>query len=132
MDRYSTNLPIIEQTSPRSAVLCGPERRRRWSAEEKARVVAESLAPNAVASAVARRHGIHPNQLYGWRRELRVATAATTPPPPEFVPVSLVAVSDRVGSPAVEITVAGAVVRAVPGVDLGLLSDVLRVVRSLG
>jgi transposase len=63
-------MPIIEQTSPRSEVLCGPERRRRWTAEEKARVVAESLVPNAVASEVARRHGIHPNQLYGWRRLL--------------------------------------------------------------
>ena len=68
MDRYPSNLPIIEQSKPRSEVLCGPERRRRWSAEEKARVVAESLVPNAVVSAVARRHGIHPNQLYGWRR----------------------------------------------------------------
>lgn len=38
MDRYPTNLPIIEQRSPRGEVLCGPERRRRWTAEEKARM----------------------------------------------------------------------------------------------
>ncbi|WP_425491393.1 transposase [Nitrospirillum iridis] len=48
-------------------MLEGPERRRRWSAEEKARIVAESLEPDAVASTVVRRHGMHRNQLYGKR-----------------------------------------------------------------
>lgn len=84
MDRYPTNLPIIEQI--RTEVLSGPERRRRWTFEQKARVVAESLAAGAVASEVARRHGIHPNQLYGWRREVREATAPT-----EFVAVTVAA-----------------------------------------
>jgi transposase len=84
MDRVPTNLPIIEHTSRRTEVLSGPERRRRWTFEEKARVVAESLAPNAVASEVARHHGIHPNQLYGWRREVREAAA-----PAEFVTVTV-------------------------------------------
>jgi transposase len=59
-DRYPTNLPIIEQTSSRAEVLSGPERRRRWTFEQKARVVAESLVAGAVAHDVARRHGIHP------------------------------------------------------------------------
>jgi transposase len=84
MDRYSANLPIIEHTSRRTEVLSGPERRRRWTFEEKTRVVAESLAPNVMASEVARRHGIHPNQLYGWRREVREAAAPT-----EFVAVAV-------------------------------------------
>jgi transposase-like protein len=53
-----------------SRVLAGPERRRRWSWEEKARIVAKSLAPDAVASAVARRYGLRPNQLYAWRKAL--------------------------------------------------------------
>ncbi len=114
-----------------SEVLHGPERRRRWTADEKARIVAESLAPDAVASAVARRHGIHPNQLYGWRRELRVATAVTTTPLPDFVPVALTAEPTMAG-PAVEIAFCGAVVRAVPGVDLAFLNDVLRVVKAQG
>ena len=43
----------------RVEVLAGPERRRRWSWEEKARILAESLAPDAVASAIARRHRLH-------------------------------------------------------------------------
>lgn len=86
MDRYPTNLPIIEHTSGRAEVLAGPERRRRWTLGEKARIVAESVAPGVVASEVARRHGVHPNQLYGWRRELREATAPT-----EFVAVTVTA-----------------------------------------
>ena len=51
-------------------------------------------------------------------------------PLPDFVPVSLTA-EPRMPSPAVEIALSGAVVRAVPGVDLVFLSDVLRVVRTL-
>lgn len=54
-------------------VLSGPERRRRWSAWEKARVVEKSLQPGAVVKAVARRHAVHPNLLHHWRRQVRQA-----------------------------------------------------------
>ena len=47
----------------------GPARRR-WTAEAKARIVAESMAPGANVSAVARRHEILPQQLYAWRRKV--------------------------------------------------------------
>ncbi len=67
VDRYPSNLPIDEHIVRRVEVLAGPERRRRWSWEEKAQIVAESLAPDAVASAIARRYGLHRNQLYAWR-----------------------------------------------------------------
>ncbi|GHU05895.1 transposase [Alphaproteobacteria bacterium] len=129
MDRYQTNLQINEPNIPRGEVLSGPERRRRWSAKEKARIVAESLLSNAAGSAVARRYGIHPNQLYGWRRELRLAMPQMAAPFPEFVPVSLTE-EVKVPDPVVEILVGGVVVRASPGVDLAFLSDVLRVVRE--
>jgi transposase len=46
------------------------ERRRRWSVEEKRRLVAAAFAPGAVVSDVARRADIHPNQLYRWRQDL--------------------------------------------------------------
>ncbi|WP_410051726.1 transposase, partial [Bradyrhizobium sp.] len=46
-------------------------RRRRWSAESKARIVAESQAPGAVVSEVARRHGLSPSQLSAWRKAAR-------------------------------------------------------------
>src|ERR1700761_7415050 len=51
-------------------VITSVERRRRWSAAEKERLVAASLEPGAVISALAREAGIHPSQLYGWRRQL--------------------------------------------------------------
>jgi transposase-like protein len=51
----------------------GSERRRKWSAQEKAEIDAESLAEGAVASEVARRHGLSPQQLFGWRGRLRDA-----------------------------------------------------------
>jgi transposase len=52
-------------------VLSGRERRRRWSAAEKVRMVEESLAPGSRVSEVARRHDIHPNLLHLWRRQAR-------------------------------------------------------------
>ena len=50
-------------------VLSGPERRRRWSAAEKLRMVEESLSAGAIVAEVARRHDVHPNLLHLWRRE---------------------------------------------------------------
>jgi transposase len=49
-------------------VITSVQRRRRWSAEEKAEIVQETYAPGMSVSLVARRHGIAPNQLFTWRR----------------------------------------------------------------
>lgn len=49
----------------------GVERRRRWSAEAKARLVEETLVPGAVVSEVARRHGVSQSLLFTWRRQAR-------------------------------------------------------------
>jgi transposase len=57
-----------------ATVLSGPERRRRWTAAEKARIVEESLAPEADVTEVARRHDVHPNLLHAWRRQARNGT----------------------------------------------------------
>jgi transposase len=58
----------------RLEVITGPERRRRWSAEQKRAIVAESLAPGAVVTEIARRADICPGQIYRWRREIRVGS----------------------------------------------------------
>uniref|UniRef100_UPI0035226345 transposase n=1 Tax=Methylobacterium sp. NEAU 140 TaxID=3064945 RepID=UPI0035226345 len=50
--------------------------RRIWSADAKAAVLDETLWPGAVVSVVARRHGLTPQQLFGWRREARRALEA--------------------------------------------------------
>lgn len=54
----------------------GVERRRRWSAEAKARIVEETLVPGAVVSEVARRHGVAQSLLFTWRRQARAVTSA--------------------------------------------------------
>lgn len=50
----------------------GVERRRRWSKDEKARIVEETLLPGAVVSEVARRHDVAQSLLFAWRRRARV------------------------------------------------------------
>lgn len=57
-------------------VLSGPERRRRWSSEEKATIVAEAILPGARVSEIARRHGISRSLLYTWRREAEHAVGS--------------------------------------------------------
>jgi Transposase and inactivated derivatives len=59
-------------TNGRIEVITSVERRRRWSTAEKQQLVSASLEPGASVSAVAREAGIHPGQLYGWRRQLGV------------------------------------------------------------
>jgi transposase len=59
----------------RIEVLSGPERRRRWSAEQKQSIVAEAFAPGASVYEVARRVDLVPSLIYRWRQELRSATA---------------------------------------------------------
>ncbi|APH74979.1 hypothetical protein BSQ44_26090 (plasmid) [Aquibium oceanicum] len=55
----------------RFEVINGAMGRRRWSADDRARILEETLAPGAVVSAVARRHDLTPQQLFTWRREAR-------------------------------------------------------------
>jgi len=52
----------------RIEIITGTERRRRWTAAEKLRIVEETLTSGESVSAVARRHGVAPNLLYRWRR----------------------------------------------------------------
>src|SRR3954454_20771458 len=53
----------------RVEVITPVQRRRRWSTEEKVRIVEETYLPGNSVSLVARRHGIAGNQLFTWRRE---------------------------------------------------------------
>src|SRR4051795_9268362 len=74
----------------RLGVITGDGRRRRWSLEQKAQIVAESLDPATTSSAVARHYGLHASQLFVWRQQLqRTALAAETVRGSGFVPVLL-------------------------------------------
>src|SRR5262249_58778513 len=60
--------------------------RRRWfSRDDKARIVEETLAPGAVVSEVARRHGLTPQHVFTWRRQARQLRTTRTDEP-QFVP----------------------------------------------
>ena len=52
----------------RVEIITSIQRRRRWTASEKVRIVEETFEPGMTVSLVARRHGIAPNQLFTWRR----------------------------------------------------------------
>ena len=54
----------------RVEIITGRERRRRYSAEEKVRLVEETARPGMTVSAVARFHGVSPSLLFGWRRRM--------------------------------------------------------------
>jgi len=58
----------------RVEVITGPERRRRWSEEQKRQIVGEAFAPGGVVAEVARQTGICAGQIYRWRKELREAS----------------------------------------------------------
>ena len=126
-----SNLPIDGHSFRRVEVLTGVPRRRRWSAAEKAAIVAESLAPGAVASTVALCHGLHRNQLYMWRRQVRSgALGKAGAPGLDFVPI--VAESRAVSRTATNaIEIGGAVLRADAGVDLAFLGKVIRVLQTI-
>lgn len=107
-------------------VLSGPERRRRWSSTEKARIVAESLAPGVQVAEVARRHDMHANLLHHWRRQARQGAAAGRPV--SFLPVAVARPDSSAGrSGRIEIELGGVVVRVDAAVDEAALGRVLRV-----
>jgi transposase len=115
----------------RLEVITGIGRRRRWTDEEKARIVAESLDPATTSSAVARRYGLHVSQLFTWRQQLAASAAREAP---EFMPV--VVAEDGAATPAgtagrMEIALGPAVVRVGADVDAAALRRVLEAVRGL-
>lgn len=70
-----TEHSAITEPVRRIEVFTGVGRRRRWSGADKARIVAEIATSGESVCAVARRHGLSPQQLFGWRRQLREAHA---------------------------------------------------------
>jgi len=115
-------------------VITGVGRRRRWSLEEKARIVAESLDPATTSSAVARRYGLHASQLFVWRQQLqRSAPSVAAVSGPGFVPVLIAedgpAPAEAAGR--MEIALGPVIVRVGADVDAAALRRVLEAVRSL-
>jgi transposase len=132
----------------RIEVITGVERRRKWSVQEKAAIVAGSLAEGAVVSEVARRHDLSPQQLFGWRARLRDAVKGSAPSSdatPAFVPAivedeppspaapalpTVVAMGAAGADPApIEIALGGIIVRVRGEADPRALTTVLKALR---
>jgi transposase len=142
----------------RLELISGIGRRRQWSADDKARILLESLEPGANVSEVARRHGMSPQQLFGWRRQARAEQAPSASGrgrgrprrgnnelqpasvAPAFAPVVIAVASSSASPPPppptdttrlghIEIAIGDCVVRVLGQVEAVLLTTVLRAVR---
>jgi transposase len=135
----------ITEPVRRLEVFTGAGRRRKWSNEDKARIVAEIVASGESVCAVARRHGLSPQQLFGWRRQLREAgVGPSRVEDVQFVP----AVMDA-GAPAsvggehkeprrkfrpdagiIEIEVDGITIRAGHGADATMIAAIIQALKA--
>ena len=130
----------------RLEVITGTGRRRRFSKDDKACIIEETLAPGAVVSEVARRHGLSPQQLFGWRRQARLPAAASIDTAlPQFVPAVVEALlpervvrrrgrnrtrqADR-ASGVIEVEIDGVTVRVGRGAEAKTVAAVLRALKA--
>ena len=85
MSTLDDTLKLEATAVRRLEVITGTGRRREFSDDFKAGIVEETLVPGAVVSAVARRNGLTPQQVFTWRRQARRLTASEAEAP-KFVP----------------------------------------------
>jgi transposase len=135
----------------RFEVFTGAGRRRDWPPEVKLSIVAESYSGVETVSAVARRHGLAPSQLFTWRREFRKQMeeqGLTLPAPPDKVPSFVPAVIDPVPSSdpapatkrprrrrrsrggAVELEIDGVAVKIGRDADAGVITAVIEALKA--
>ncbi|MPZ35133.1 MAG: transposase [Rhodospirillales bacterium] len=107
----------------RLEIFTGAGRRRSWSTEQKARIVAESLAGGESVCAVARRHGLTAQQVFSWRRQVRGGSVAGNGPL-SFAPAV-------VAQAAIEIELCGATIRVSAGSDAATLRAVLQALKAV-
>ena len=123
----------------------GSGRRRRWSADEKAEIVAESHSSGDTVCGVARRHGLTPPQLFAWRREMRQGLAISgNRTAPVFVPVVVEGPSPEAApqsreprarrptgiSGIIEVEIGGVTVRVGRGAQAKTVAAVIRALKA--
>ena len=135
-----TELLLKSEPVRRLEVFTGAGRRRAWTAAQKLRIVSESDAAAETVSAVARRHGLTPQQLFGWRRAAgRSAATGRGELGPAFAPVIVEGAPSRASvvpplagsGSAIEIVIGAATVRVPPGADVATLQAVLCAVKAI-
>jgi len=129
----------------RLEVFTGAGRRRSFSDEDKARIVAEIATSGESVCAVARRHGLSPQQLFGWRRRLRESQVGSSEGGLQFVPAvvdvtssasparrqgNLPACKAEPGAGAIEIEIDGVMIRVGRGADAKTLMTVVRALKA--
>lgn len=135
-----------EEPVRRFEVFTGSGRRREWSDESKAEIVAESYEPGVKVCAVARRHGLTPQQLFTWRRRARkpLDAARVLEDVPMFAPAVLEpsatldaneperarASRKKPGSGAIELEIGGAIIRVASGADAATIATVNQAVKA--
>ena len=140
----------VSKGAQRFEVFTGAGKRREWPPEVKASIVAECYSGREGVSAVARRHGLDPSQVYAWRRDFRdrlEAEGLVLPPAePEvaaFVPavVERSVVADpstkrrprrrrRLAGAAIELEIDGVAVKIGHGADAGIIAAVIEALRA--
>ena len=126
-------------SSRRLEIFTGAGRRRSWSGNEKAAIVAESHDGTTSVCNVARRHGLTPSQLFAWRREAR--PLAQTLASNFFVEAVVDPVKKRLGAVRVgtavnsdgviEIEMDGVTVRVGRGIEGKTITAVLRALKGV-
>jgi transposase len=125
----------------RIELFTGAGRRRAWTPEEKAAIVADSYAGGASVSEIARRRGLTPTQLFTWRREARKRGTQNSAPTPLFVPALIDAVASREPvarrragpsrrAAAVELEIDGVVVCVASGADEATIAAVIGALKA--
>jgi transposase len=134
---------LTEPVARRIEVFTGAGRRRKWSSEAKAQIVAESYASSV--GEVAERYGLAKTQLFTWRRDARAeASAPADPVPLQFAPVLIEALpapssprpkrlrsrGRRGGDGGIRLEIRGVTVRVERGADAKTVAAVIRALKD--
>ena len=140
----------VSKGAQRFEVFTGAGKRRDWPPEVKASIVAECYSGREGVSAVARRHGLDPSQVYAWRRDLRdrleaegvslpsarqqahafVPAVVEFAAPPDPSPARRARKRRRSKASAVELEIDGVAVKIGRGADAGMIAAVIEALRS--
>ena len=126
----------------RLEIFTGVGRRRSWTAEQKAAIVAESFEDGALVGHVARRHGLTPQQLFNWRRQARreadegtgalpFAPVVVEPPSAVSPPAEIVESKPAdARPPVIELDIAGSSVWIWPGADTATVTAIIGALKA--
>ena len=140
----------VSRGAQRFEVFTGAGKRRDWPPEVKASIVAECYSGREGVSAVARRHGLDPSQVYAWRRDFRdrleaegvslpspgpqaaafVPAVVEVAAPPDPSPVRRARKRRRSKASAVELEIDGVAVKIGRGADAGVIAAVIEALRA--